>query len=512
MPLTIHAAVRSAARRNPRAVAVRHDAGQLTYGELEASSRRLAAWFRSEGRLQEGETVALLFGNEASFFTAVLATSRAGLTAVPLPSGCTSAELDYYLADCGARVLVVGDAVGDRHADRLQASAAADIGMLSWSRADLTRTTVTAVLTRVAPARSDHDDPDLPFFVGYTSGTTGRPKGAVISQRARSLLSMTLGQEYGCYHANGESLIVTPLYHGAGMNRAFSPLMFGGSVLLHRRFDAERVLETLRPGGPSSVFLVPTMFSAMQEFGHAAPSDAELTIMSNASALPERLKHYAVQQWPNARIFEIYGSTEGGTISSLRPEDLLRKPRCVGQPLALTDVELREAEGAAVPPGEVGQLWSRSPYIFDGYLGRPEETAQVRVDGWVTCGDLARADDEGYLHIVGRTTDTIITGGVNVFPREVEEVIRDLDGVADAVVLGLPDDRWGERVHAVVVVEAGARVEAADVDRHCRGLLAGPKIPKGITVRSEVPRTATGKVLRAALVEQLKEQVEGSAP
>jgi long-chain acyl-CoA synthetase len=287
--------------------------------------------------------------------------------------------------------------------------------------------------------------------------------------------------------------------------------MFGGSVLLHERFDPERVLSELQPGGPSSVFLVPTMFAAMHDLGETEPSEAELTIMSNASALPERLKHYAVEQWPKARIFEIYGSTEGGTISSLRPEDLLRKPRCVGQPLALTEVELRDSEGNPVATGDVGQLWSRSPYIFERYLGRPEETAQVRVDGWVTCGDLARADDEGYLHIVGRTTDTIITGGVNVFPREVEEVIRDLDGVVDAVVLGLPDPRWGERVHAVVVKEDDAVLEAADIDRHCRRLLAGPKIPRGITIRRDVPRTPTGKVLRAALIDELREHGDDAA-
>lgn len=503
MPLTIHGAIRSATARHPDAVAVHHDGGALTYAELDDGSRRLAAWLRGGAALEEGDRVALLFGNEPGFFTAVLAASRAGLTSVPVPSGSTAAELEYFLSDCGARVLLVGDAVAERRPEVLSGPVDAGLQVLVWSSAGLVPQTVEQVVEHTAPMRYDVDDPDLPFFVGYTSGTTGRPKGAVISQRARTLLSMTLGQEYGCYHANGESLIVTPLYHGAGMNRAFSPLMFGGSVRLHPRFDAERVVETLVPGGPSSVFLVPTLFSAIEDLGETPPSAAELTIMSNASALPERLKHFAVGRWPRARIFEIYGSTEGGTISSLRPEDLLRKQRCVGQALALTDVELRDGDGRTVGPGEAGQLWSRSPYVFDEYLGRPDATAEVKVDGWVTCGDLARVDDEGYLHIVGRVTDTIISGGVNVFPREVEEVLRDHPDVAEVVVLGLPDPRWGERVHAVVVPVRGREPSEEDLAAHCRALLAGPKVPKGFTVSDDVPRTPTGKVLRSALADRL---------
>ena len=502
MQLTIHGAIRAATNRNPAAVAVHHDAGELTYGQLDDSSRRLATWLRTEAGCRTGDRVGLLFGNEPGYFTAVLAISRAGLTVVPIPSGSTAAELAYFLDDCAARVLLVGDAVADERPELL-APPSEDVTVVTWSRDDLTPQTIVGAVATAAPGTSDEDDPDLPFFVGYTSGTTGRPKGAVISQRARTLLSMTLGQEYGCYHANGESLIVTPLYHGAGMNRAFSPLMFGGRVRLHPRFDAERVAATLVPGGPSSVFLVPTLFAAIRDLGDTGPSQAALTIMSNASALPEHLKHFAVERWPRARIFEIYGSTEGGTIASLRPEDLLRKQRCVGQPLALTDVELRDPGGHVVAPGDTGQLWSRSPFVFDHYLGRPDETAAVRVDGWVTCGDLARADEQGYLHIVGRTTDTIITGGVNVFPREVEDVLRDHPGVREVVVLGVPDERWGERVHAVVIAEHGYGPTSDDLVEHCRARLAGPKIPKGFTVRDDLPRTATGKVRRGALMEEL---------
>lgn len=504
MALTVHGAILSAAARDPAATAIEHDSGPMTYKELEQRSAGLAAGLLGLG-LEIGDRVIIALGNVPPFFVAAIACSRAGLVAVPVPAGVSERELSHFVEDSGAKALIAASDFLERLESDVRAYAADGLVVIGWDEAFAGAPVGRDLSERVLPGGGPAvDDERLPFFVGYTSGTTGRPKGAVISQRARTLLAMTLGQEYGCYHADARALIATPLYHGAGMNRAMAPLMAGGTVVLHERFDPERVDRLLGTGEVDSVFMVPTMFAAIQELDSSPTGDGRVTIMSNAAALPEKLKLFALDRWPLARLFEIYGSTEGGTISSLRPTDLLTKPRCVGQALAMTELRIVGPEGDELPRGVAGQLWSRSPYVFTEYLGRPEATAEVLTeDGFVTSGDVAVLDDEGYLFIVGRVTDTIITGGVNVFPREIEEVIREHPAVVDAVAIGIPDERWGERVHAVVIPKPGVEVLASELDAHCRGLLSSQKMPKGFDIRSEVPRTGTGKIVRSALVDEV---------
>lgn len=503
-PLTVHGAFLAAAARNPSAPAIEHDDGVMTYAELDRRSASLAVALRA--RCSRGDRVAVMLGNHPAYFAAVLAASRAGLVVVPTPPRPTARELAHYLDDSGARVAIATSGALERAGAELEErSRSGATEVLIWDEPFAGAPSAESLSLASTPGPPpDEVGGDDPFFIGYTSGTTGVPKGALVSQRARTLLAIVAGQEYGCYHAGGRSLIATPLYHGAGMNRGFAPILTGGTVVLHPRFDAERVDGLLHAGDVSSVFMVPTMFASIMDLGEAEPATSTVTIMSNAAALPEHLKHFALGRWPNARLFEIYGTTEGGTISSLRPEDMLRKPRCVGQPLAFTEVRIADADGAPVPRGEVGDIWTRSPFLFDGYWGRPEATAAVvSDDGFITSHDLARMDDEGYLHIVGRRSDTIVTGGVNVFPREVEEVIREHPAVADVVVVGLPDERWGERVHAVVIPAAGAIITPDELDAHCRRLVSPQKTPKGFDVRAEVPRTATGKIIRPQLVQEL---------
>ena len=297
------------------------------------------------------------------------------------------------------------------------------------------------------------------------------------------------------------------MYHGAGLGRALAPLLTGGSIELHERFDPEHVLSAIAGGCVTATFMVPTMFASIFELPQAAldrHSGALRTVLSNASALPEHLKHRILEQWPGVRLFEIYGSTETGTISSLRPEDQLRKPRCVGLPLALTSVRVLDEDGCEVATGEVGKLYASSPYVFSRYYEDPAATEAVTRDGHVTAGDLARRDDEGYLYIVGRATDVILSGGVNVYPREVEEYLAEHAGVREAVVFGVPDQYWGEAVHAVVVPAPHPPEPTPDeLLAHCRVGLAAAKVPKSISMRHSLPRTPTGKVVKRELVEEL---------
>lgn len=511
--LTISSAFLQAAARSPSRVAVRFEGREISYGELERDSARLANALLGSGACRPGDRVGVLIGNRPEFLVAVLAVARAGLVAVPLPFGSTPRELSHFAEDSGMRVLlVVGDAV-ERLGDALEDLSGGGVVVHGTDRPVAGAASVVQLLERAASAPIDLAQEDEPFFFGYTSGTTGRPKAAVVSHRARTLLALMYGQEYGCYVPDETHLITTPMYHGAGLGRALAPLLTGGCIELHRRFDPERVLVEIAAGNITATFMVPTMFASIFELPQSAlnRSGGRLrTILSNASALPEHLKHRILGQWPGIRLFEIYGSTETGTISSLRPEDLLRKPRCVGLPLALTHVRVVREDGEEVRGDEVGTLYCSSPYLFSGYHRDPDATDAVTLDGHVTAGDLARRDAEGYLYIVGRITDVIVSGGVNVYPREVEEYLSEHPGVGEAVVFGVPDPHWGEAVHAVVVPSSRAHEPTpAELLAHCRLGLEGARVPKGISVRRSLPRTATGKVLRRELAAELARGVGG---
>jgi acyl-CoA synthetase (AMP-forming)/AMP-acid ligase II len=505
--LTICSAFLRAAARAPSRVAIRFEGREIAYGELERDSARLANALLRAVACRPGERVGLLIGNRPEFLVAVLAVARAGLVAVPLPSGSTARELSQVAEDSGMRALLVAEEPAGRLAVALEELSSGGIAVHGTDGRVGGTATTAELLRRASTAPVDLAREDEPFFFGYTSGTTGRPKAAVVSHRARTLLALMYGQEYGCYAPDETHLITTPMYHGAGLGRALAPLLTGGTIDLHRRFDPERVLSEIAAGAVTATFMVPTMFASIFELPAPALGRGGgrlRTVLSNASALPEHLKHRILEQWPSVRLFEIYGSTETGTVSSLRPEDLLRKPRCVGLPLALTQVRLVREDGEEAGEGEVGTLYCSSPYLFEGYHGNPEATDAVTLADHVTAGDLARRDEEGYLYIVGRIADVIVSGGVNVYPREVEEYLTEHPGVGEAVVFGVPDPHWGEAVHAVVVPSADAPPPTQEeLIVHCRLGLAGAKIPKSVSVRSSLPRTPTGKVLKRELAAEL---------
>jgi long-chain acyl-CoA synthetase len=497
--LTIGSAFLAAAARLPSRVAISFDGRDITYDEVARDSGRLAAALLGLG-CRPGDPVGVLLPNRPEFLLAVLAVARAGLASVLLPAAATGREVRRLVEDSGLRVLLTASPTPDGIAGEVE-----DLRRDGVAVHDAARLVDTG-----RGAVADQGREGGTFFLAYTSGTTGRPKGAVVGHRARTLLALLHGQEYGCYTPGERHLIATPMYHGAGLSRALAPLLSGGSIELHARFDAARAVAAIAAGRVTATFMVPTMFASifdLPETALAAGPGRLRTILSNASALPEHTKLRILERWPDVRLFEIYGSTEAGTVTSLRPEDQLRKQRCVGLPLALTEIEVRGADGAGTAMGEVGQLWARSPFLFSGYHGDRRATDEVLRDGWLATGDLARLDEEGYVYIVGRASDVIITGGVNVHPREVEEYLTELPSVREAVVVGVPDPRWGEAVHAVIVPQPGTpRPTLAALLEHCRRGLSPAKVPRSFSYEEAVPLTASGKVSRKWLGERLRQR------
>jgi acyl-CoA synthetase (AMP-forming)/AMP-acid ligase II len=249
--------------------------------------------------------------------------------------------------------------------------------------------------------------------------------------------------------------------------------------------------------------MVPTQFNAIFSLSDEVRSGYQCsnfrTLISNAAPLPQKTKERIIDYFGEDRLHECYGSTEGGIVCSLKPVDQLRKIKCVGNPFPCTEVRIFNEQGGQVVNGEIGELYSRSPFLFGGYWGKPEETNNSLRKGWFSAGDMAMYDEEGYIYLVDRKKDMIISGGVNIFPRDIEEVLHAHADILEAAVIGVEDDYWGEKVKAFVVLRKGETIEAEALKEYCDGKLAAYKIPKEYEFIDALPRNAAGKVLRRAL-------------
>jgi long-chain acyl-CoA synthetase len=334
------------------------------------------------------------------------------------------------------------------------------------------------------------------FCMPYTAGTTGAPKGVLLPHRSRSLTFFAMGVEYGCYTPEDRALGIAPLFHGAGFAFSVAPIFFGGYCAILPKFDPEHVLRLVDELRITNTFMVPTHFNGIFALGEDTLERYDTSTLTTIIT-----KERIVARFGEGVLFEAYGSTEASIVTNLRPPDQLRKEQCVGLPAPCTRIRLLDADGNEVAPGEVGELYSRSPLLFNGYWKRPEATEKAFRDGWFSAGDLARQDDEGYVYLVDRKDDRIISGGVNIYPREVEEALAHHPAVAEAAVFGIPDEYWGEAVHAVVALRRDEDVTEETLIEFCGEHLSRYKRPKAIDFVPKLPRNAAGKVLRRDLRE-----------
>ncbi|WP_051300372.1 class I adenylate-forming enzyme family protein [Actinomadura rifamycini] len=498
--LNLAGGIREFARSTPAATALVDGDRRMTFAELGDRSDRVAALLADAGS-GAGGRVAVLLGNRLEYVEIAAGAAKAGAVLVPLDPRGTAAEHAALIDRSGASGLVADAAFEADVPDAAEdLPLVLRLGAGSWGR-PYER---ALAASRAADPRADVGETD-PFCVQYTSGTTGRPKGALLTHRSRVLTMFGCAVDYGLGPGR-RTAAVAPMAHGAGFCFAYAGPFLGGTTSMMRRWDPEELLRMIERDRLQTVFLVPTHAHALRRVMEQAPRRHDLssleTMYFDAAALPVPLKEWVIDAFPGVGVHELYGSTEAGIVTNLRPPDALRKAGTVGHPWWMTEVALLAPDGREAGPGEPGELFSRSPFTMLGYLDDPGATAEaVRPDGFLTSGDVAVRDDEGFIAIVDRTKDVIVSGGSNIYPREIENVLAGCDGVAEAAVVGLPDEKWGEVPGAFVVPRPGRDLDFAALEAAVRAVLAPYKAPKVWRAVDALPRNTGGKILKRVLRE-----------
>lgn len=482
----------------------------LSYREMNRRANRIAQALRAAG-LDAGERICILGRNYPDTLVLYYAIAKIGAVAVPLNYYAIAEEQRYIVEDCAPKIAVVSTECIDT-IDRSIFKGATVFTIAPDGRSGDVAGWAGSGGDDAAAAAPDLDVGDrAPAFILYTGGTTGRPKGVVLSQAgylamAESTVQALAPQGFG---RNDSWLILGPLYHGAALAYAVIGLTLGQTVHLMREYNAAVALKALADGFGTITWFIPAMSRRTVDFVRAQNMDLKTLeglrlIISAGAPLSLELRNELRATFRKCEVIDIVGQTEmtSTIIVHAEPADIARKPTAVGFPAPGVMVALLDEANRPVADGEVGELCYLGESLMLGYWNKPEATAEAMAGGWFHSGDLGRRDADGILSVVGRKKELIKTGGENVIPNEVEDVLRGVPGVADACVLGLQDERWGERVHAVVAVGPGASgIEAlrARAEEACRARLSRFKVPKTWSVLEAMPVNAIGKFDKARL-------------
>ncbi|MGX9962332.1 class I adenylate-forming enzyme family protein [Roseomonas sp. F4] len=494
--------IRASAGRTPDKIAMRETGRELTYARLVERIARVANLCHAGLGLRHGEHAAVFSANCLEYVEIVAGMAEAGIAAATIGPAASAPEIRFICDDSAARVMFVSAALEDA----ARAAAPASVERFIVIGPDY-----EALLAEASsgPCAVEVDERDI-FSVPYTSGATGRAKGVRLAHRGRVLSAYAMAAEHGCYTPYDRAVATTPMFHGAGFLMALTPIFFGGFVEVMPRFDIEALMTTITRIQATSAYIVPAHFAALFALPEATRARYDVRSMkaaiSGTAPLPQATKERIVGFFGEGKLYERYGTTETSIACSLSPPDQLRKQASVGLPYPATQMKICDADGQAVAQGEVGELWVSSPYMFSGYLNLPEQTAAGTRGDWFVTGDLARQDEEGYLYLVDRKNDMVISGGENIYPREVEEVLLAHPAVAECGVTGAPHPYWGEAVTAFVVTRPGMHVTVEELATLCRDRLSRYKVPKDIRFMPALPRNAMGKVLRRELKDQLRRE------
>ncbi|OBA59070.1 long-chain fatty acid--CoA ligase [Mycobacterium sp. 1100029.7] len=500
---TLVGMVEQHAQRRPDDVAIHFGDRQWSWTQWAARIRQTAGALRAAG-LQRGEVVAFLDKNHPGCLETLLAATSIGAVATIVNWRVIGDELVHVLNDSGARVLLVGAELRPAvEAVRAKIPGVQRIIVVGGSDDEYESLLAEASPADIDPEASDSDT----ALTIYSSGTTGRPKGVQLTQRALVNHIVNLSAPFP-FSDGDANLVAMPLFHVGGIAYAFFGIRAGAPTFLTREPEAATLIGAVK-NGATHAFLVPPVIAKFLDAG--PPAIDALSglryLVYGAAPMPVPLLQRALAAWPEMNFVQVYGQTElCGAIAALdaddhrnssRPELLMSAGKAAqGNEIRIVDPE----SGEQVPTGESGEVWVRSDQRMIGYLNRPEATAETIVAGdWLRTGDIGRLDADGYLFIEDRLKDMIITGGENVYGPEVESVLQQHPGITDAAIIGVPDEHWGESVKAIVV--AGAEIDPAEVIEFSRRHLAAYKCPRTVDFIDELPRNASGKILKNQLRE-----------
>ena len=492
-------------------VAIVDDHGSVTWAQLDDRVNRLVDVFREAG-LQPGETIAIVAGNRKEWFETSLACAHAGLVYVPVNWHWGAEELAYVFGDAAVRAVITDDGHSAQVLKALDDDRSAGVSLVLGA-GDCSGGRLASY--EDALARASAAEPDVAILGGpmfYTSGTTGHPKGvrgALIggTEVPSEVLQLVASTFEGFLPKGGCSLLCGPVYHSAQWAFSFLPMVTGSSVVMQHKYDSAGVLDLIDRHGVTNVHLVPTQFKRLLDL----PDDVRASfdgsslaaVWHGAAPCPPEVKRRMIEWWGPV-IWEYYGSTEGAIISTISSEDWLARGGSVGKLLPSVEAIVVGEDDQRVGPGEEGTLYFRSLYGTDfEYHNDPDKTASAHLEpGVFTTGDVGYVDSDGYLWLSDRKIDMIISGGVNIYPAEIEGVLAVHPVVADVAVIGVPNDDFGEEVKAVVQLADGSEPSDAlseELVAYCREHLAGYKAPRSVDYIDAIPRTATGKIQKRPL-------------
>jgi long-chain acyl-CoA synthetase len=485
-----------------------------THAEVADRAARIAGGLQRLG-VRQGDSVCILTRNDIAFIEAAYAAMQLGAYGVPVNWHFKPEEINYVLQDCGTSVLIghadmlhqLRDAIPDRVTVLSVPTPPEILANYKIDPDHLATPDFATDLESWIGQQAPYDGPALPQPQNmiYTSGTTGHPKGvrrnaptpeqAAAGERMRGMI-------YGL-KPGVRALLPGPLYHSAPNSFGLRAGRLGGALVLMPRFDPEQFLRLIEEQEIDTIFMVPTMFIRLMRLPEAVRRKYDMSslrhVVHAAAPCPADVKRAMIQWW-GPMVYEYYGSTEATALTFATSDDALRKPGTIGKVIDGVELRFLGDDGTPLPRGEIGEIYSRVAGSPDfTYHNKPEKRAEIERDGFITSGDVGYIDEDGYVFICDRKRDMVISGGVNIYPAEIEAALQAIPGVHDCAVFGIPDDEFGEALMAVVEPQTGVTLDLADIRARLKASLADYKVPKHVEIHSQLPREDSGKIFKRRL-------------
>ncbi|MFC1825056.1 class I adenylate-forming enzyme family protein [Thermodesulfobacteriota bacterium] len=502
--LVVGNALRAAVRKMPQKTAFVFKDHRITYKAFNERVNRLANGLLAEGH-QPGDHIAILAFNCIEYYEILFAVAKAGMVAVPVNFRFQSEEISYIINHSDSSVLIYEAHFREallkvrRELEKIGSGSYIVFGG-DGEPGDVSYEELIA--------GSHENDPDIDvsedttWYFGYTSGTTGMPKGALRSHRANILIAAN-----DIYIREDDVLLlIMPIFHTNSLAFGLISVYQGATTVIYPSggFDPREILEIIDREKVTFSSLVPTMFAMIMEVPDKENFETRSLrkVLTSSAPLMTKTKEQILDFFQHAQFFEGYGATELGGVTTLHPKDQERKLRSCGKANPFTIVKILDADGNECSPGEVGELYAISPGMFEGYYKQPEADAKAFRGDFLTVGDMVKVDDEGFYYLVDRKNDMIISGGENIYPTEIDDLLAAHPKVLEVAVIGVPDEKWGEAVKAVIVCKPGEDLTEKEVIDYCKQHLAGYKCPKSVDFWDSLPLNPMGKILKREIREK----------